>query len=53
MHSYRADLDRRIDAVMKLRPTNRHGVRLRKRFAKIRDNLFVFVTDRDVSLKLG
>ncbi len=48
LHSYRADLDRRIDAVMKLRPTNRHGVRLRKRFAKIRDNLFVFVTDRDV-----
>ncbi len=48
MHFYRADLDRRIDAGMKLRPTNRHGVRLRKRFAKIRDNLFVFVTDRDV-----
>jgi transposase len=48
LRSYRADLDRRIDAVMKLRPTNRHGIRLRKRFAKIRDNLFVFVTERDV-----
>ncbi len=41
---YRADLERRMDAIMKLRPTNRHGIRLRKRFAKIRSNLFVFVT---------
>lgn len=48
LRSYRAGLDRRIDAVMKLRPTNRHGIRLRKRFAKIRDNLFVFVSERDV-----
>ena len=48
LQHYRADLDRRIDAVMKLRPTNRHGIRLRKRFAKIRGNLFVFVTERDV-----
>ena len=45
---YRADLERRMDAVMKLRPANRHGIRLRKRFAKIRSNLFVFVTNRDV-----
>jgi transposase len=48
LQHYRADLDRRIDAVMKLHPTNRHGIRLRKRFAKIRDNLFVFVTEREV-----
>jgi transposase len=45
---YRADLERRMDAIMKLRPTNRHGIRLRKRFAKIRSNLFVFVTNRAV-----
>ena len=45
---YCADLERRMDAVMKLRPTNCHGIRLRKRFAKIRSNLFVFVTNRDV-----
>ncbi len=45
---YRADLDRRMDALMKPRPTNRHGIRLRKRFAEIRDNLFVFVTEREV-----
>ncbi|MFQ5985722.1 MAG: IS66 family transposase [Alphaproteobacteria bacterium] len=48
LRSYRAELDRRVDAVMMLRPTNRHGIRLRKRFAKVRDNLFVFVTERDV-----
>ena len=45
---YRADLGRRMDAIMKLRPTNRHGIRPRKRFAKIRSNLFVFVTNRAV-----
>ncbi len=44
----RADLERRMDAIMKLRPTNRHGIRLRKRLAKIRSNLFVFVTNRKV-----
>ncbi len=48
LRHYRTNLDRRMDAVMKLRPTNRHGIRLRKRFAKIRDNLFVFVTEREV-----
>ena len=45
---YRADLDRRMDPIMKLQPTNRHGIRLRKRFAKIRSNLFVFVSNRAV-----
>ncbi len=45
---YRADLERRMDAIMMLKPTNRHGIRLRKRFAKIRSNLFVFVTNRAV-----
>jgi transposase len=34
LQSYRADLDRRVDAAMRLRPTNRHGLRLRKHFAK-------------------
>ena len=45
---YRADRDRRVAAIMKLRPTNRHGIRPSKRFAKIRANLFVFVTNRAV-----
>jgi transposase len=45
---YRADLERRMDVIMMLKPTNRHGIRLRKRFAKVRSNLFVFVTNRAV-----
>ena len=49
MQHDRTDLDRHRDAVMKPCPTNRHGIRLRKRFAKIRDNLFVFVTEREVA----
>ena len=48
MQHDRTDLDRHRDAVMKPCPTNRHGIRLRKRFAKIRNNLFVFVTEREV-----
>ena len=38
-----------MDAIMILRTTNRHGIRLRKCFAKIRSNLFVFITNRAVS----
>src|SRR5487761_1585288 len=45
---YRADLDRRLSAALALQPTNRHGFRLRRRFAKCRDNLLVCITDRTV-----
>jgi transposase len=45
---YRADLDRRLSAALALQPTNRHGIRLRRRFAKCRDNLLVCLTDRTV-----
>jgi hypothetical protein len=45
---YRANLELRKDAIMKLLSTSRHGIRLRKRFAKIRSNLSVFVTNRTV-----
>lgn len=45
---YRADLERKLDALMALVPTNPHGKRLRKRYAKDRDGLFTFMTDRDV-----
>jgi transposase len=37
-----------MDVIMMLKPINRHGIRLRKRFAKVRSNLFVFVTNRAV-----
>ena len=43
---YRAELERRRDAITKLWLTNRHGIRLRKRYAKMRFNLFVFINRR-------
>jgi len=48
LRQYRQALDRRMDAVMARQPTNKHGIRLRKRFGALRDNLFTFVTDREV-----
>jgi transposase len=48
LQHYRADLDRRLSAALALQPTNRHGIRLRKRFAKCRDSLLTCVTDRTV-----
>jgi transposase len=48
LRHYRADIDRRLSAALALQPTNRHGIRLRKRFAKCRDNLLTCITDRSV-----
>ena len=45
---YRADLDRRLDRIMALSPIGEAGQKLRKRIARHRAHLFVFVTDRDV-----
>src|SRR5713101_2627146 len=45
---YRADFERRLTALMALAPTNVHGRRLRRRYAKDRDGLFTFITDRRV-----
>ena len=48
LRQYRQALDRRMDAVMAGQPNNRHGIRLRKRFGALRDELFTFITERDV-----
>jgi transposase len=48
LHQYRANLDRRLSAALALQPTNRHGIRLRRRYAKIRDSLLICLTDRTV-----
>ena len=45
---YRADFERRLTALMARAPTNLHGRRLRQRYAKDRDGLFTFITDRRV-----
>ncbi|MFQ5959654.1 MAG: IS66 family transposase [Alphaproteobacteria bacterium] len=48
LRQYRCDLERRMDACMALQPANRHGIRLRKRYGRLREHLFTFVTDPDV-----
>ena len=48
LRQYRADLDRRLDALMRLEPGHAQAVNLRQTTANIRAHLFVFVTDRDV-----
>ena len=40
---YRRRLDRDLDAIMALAPTQRDGRRLRKRYARVRDHLFTFL----------
>jgi transposase len=46
---YRRRLERALDAVMALAPTNRHGQRLRKRYGKLREHLFTFLDHPDVT----
>ena len=45
---YRADLDRRLDHVLRLPREGEAAERLRRRIARDREHLFVFVTDRRV-----
>jgi transposase len=45
---YRADLDRRLNRVLGLPRRGDAAERLRRRIARDREHLFVFVTDRDV-----
>jgi len=48
LKQYRADLDRRLDRVLALPRCGEAADRLRRRIARDREHLFVFVTDRDV-----
>jgi transposase len=45
---YRRRLDRELDAIIALAPENRHGKRLRQRYAKVRDHLFTFLDHPEV-----
>jgi transposase len=45
---YRADLDRRLDRVLALPRRAEAAEKLRRRIARDREHLFVFITDRDV-----
>ena len=45
---YRADLDRRLDRVLALPRRGQAAEKLRRRIARDREHLFVFITDREV-----
>jgi transposase len=45
--TYQRRLDRTLDAIMVLAPTNPHGKRLRKRYGKVRSHLFTFLEHPD------
>ena len=44
---YRRRLERELDTVLALQPSNRHGQRLRKRYLAVRDSLFTFLEHPD------
>ena len=46
--SYRQRMERELDAVMALRPVTRDGLRLRKRYGKVRSHLFTFLDHPEV-----
>lgn len=48
-HQYRHRLDKSLDAIMALAPDNKHGKRLRKRYAKVRGSLFTFLDHPEVA----
>jgi transposase len=48
LSQYRCDLQRRVDGCLASQPTNAHGRRLQKRYAKIQDHLFLFLDDATI-----
>jgi transposase len=48
LQQYRADLDRRLDRVLALPRRGEAAEKLRRRVARDREHLFVFITNRDV-----
>ncbi len=46
--TYQSRLDRQLNAIMVLAPTNSHGRRLRKRYGKLRGHLFTFLEHPEV-----
>jgi len=48
LYQYRCDLQRRVTRCLTTQPTNAHGRRLQKRYAKIQDHLFLFLEDSTI-----
>jgi len=49
LNAYRADLDRRLDRLLSPTPPHKAGRKLQKMFKDIRDPLFVFVANRELT----
>jgi transposase len=49
LKAYEAKLNKRLDSLMKLKPTHAAGYNLQKIVKKIRGHLFVFVTHREIT----
>jgi transposase len=47
--AYRVRLERALNAIMVLAPTQRDGRRLRQRYGKLREHLFTFLTHPEVT----
>jgi transposase len=48
LYQYRCDLQRRVQRCLALQPTNPHGRRVQKRYAKIQGRLFLFLEDGSI-----
>ena len=51
LHRHRRDLRKRLEEILQLEPQQADGQRLRKRYAKCKEGLLVFVTDREVPFR--
>lgn len=47
-YQYRCKLNRQLEAVLALSPTQKDGVRLQNRYCDVRDNLFLFLEDSTI-----
>jgi transposase len=48
LYQYRCDLKRRLTECLSLTPTQKDGIRLQKRYKKLKDNLFLFLEDATI-----
>ncbi len=48
LYQYRCELERRLEYALALAPTQKDGIRLKKRYLRIRENLFLFLDDATV-----
>lgn len=48
LYQYRCDLNRRLNLTLNLEPEQKDGIRLRKRYQKIKDHLFLFLDDASI-----